>query len=74
MADSFRQFLNEIGKHPLLTAEQEIQLSRRIFAMQDLLAERDLKKEPLTKQEQRVVRSGRRAKEKVDGRQPTAGG
>ena len=44
MADSFRQFLNEIGKHPLLTAEQEIQLSRRIFAMQDLLAERDLEK------------------------------
>jgi DNA-directed RNA polymerase sigma subunit (sigma70/sigma32) len=65
MADSFRQFLNEIGKHPLLTAEQEIQLSRRIFAMQDLLAERDLKKEPLTKEEQRVVRSGRRAKEKL---------
>jgi RNA polymerase primary sigma factor len=65
MADSFRQFLNEIGKYPLLTAEQEIQLSRRIFAMQDLLLERDLEKEPLTKQEQRVVRSGRRAKEKL---------
>lgn len=65
MADSFRQFLNEIGKHPLLTAEQEIQLSRRIFAMQDLLLERDLEKEPLTKEEQRVVRSGRRAKEQL---------
>jgi RNA polymerase primary sigma factor len=65
MADSFRQFLNEIGKHPLLTAEQEIQLSRRIFAMQDLLLERDTLKEPLTKEEQRVVRSGRRAKEQL---------
>ncbi len=65
MADSFRQFLNEIGKYPLLTAEQEIQLSRRIFAMQDLLAERNLEEEPLTKQEQRIVRSGRRAKEKL---------
>ena len=65
MADSFRQFLNEIGKHPLLTAEQEIQLSRRIFAMQDLLLERDIEKEPLTKEEQRVVRSGRRAKEQL---------
>ena len=62
MADSFRQFLNEIGKYPLLTAEQEIQLSRRIFAMPDLLLERDLKKEPLTKEEQRIVRSGNRAK------------
>ena len=33
--------------------------------MQDLLLERDLDKEPLTKEEQRVVRSGRRAKEKL---------
>ena len=65
MADSFRQFLNEIGKYPLLTAEQEIQLSRRIFAMQDLLEGRDLEKEPLGKEEQRIVRSGRRAKEKL---------
>lgn len=65
MADSFRQFLNEIGKYPLLTAEQEIQLSRRIFAMQDLLEGRDLEKEPLDKEEQRIVRSGRRAKEKL---------
>lgn len=65
MADSFRHFLNEIGRHPLLTADQEIELSRRIFAMQDLLTERDIEKEPLTKQEQRVVRSGRRAKQKL---------
>lgn len=65
MTDSFRQFLNEMGKHPLLTAEQEIQLSRRIFAMQGLLAERDLNKQPLTKKEQRIVRSGRRAKEQL---------
>ena len=65
MADSFRQFLNEIGKYPLLTAEQEIQLSRRIFAMQDLLEGRDLEKNPLDKEEQRIVRSGRRAKEKL---------
>lgn len=65
MADSFRQFLNEIGKHPLLTAEEEIQLSRRIFAMQDLLAERNLEENPLTSDEQRTVRSGRRAKERL---------
>lgn len=65
MSDSFRQFLNEIGKYPLLTAEQEIQLSRRIFAMQDLLEGRDVDKEPLTADEQRIIRSGQRAKEKL---------
>lgn len=65
MADSFRQFLNEIGQYPLLTAEQEIQLSRRIFAMQELLEERDLEKDPLTVDEKRIVRSGKRAKESL---------
>ena len=31
MADSLQFYLNQVGKYPLLTAEQEIQLSRRIF-------------------------------------------
>jgi RNA polymerase primary sigma factor len=60
MADSLQFYLNQVGKYPLLTAEQEIQLSRRIFRW---LA---LKEEPgeRTESELREMRSGKRAKEK----------
>ena len=36
MADSLQFYLNQVGKYPLLTAEQEIQLSRRIFRWLEL--------------------------------------
>ena len=30
MSESFQSFLNDIGRYPLLTADQEIELSRKI--------------------------------------------
>lgn len=57
---SINDYLNAIARHPLLTAEQEIQLARRIARMQELRAlNRDL-----TPDERRVVRSGERARQK----------
>ena len=60
MSPSFKSYLNEIARYPLLTTEQEIQYSRRIAKMRDL---QQLER-PLTDAEQRLVRSGRRARER----------
>jgi RNA polymerase primary sigma factor len=60
MSPSFKSYLNEIARYPLLTTEQEIQYSRRITKMRDL---QQLER-PLTDAEQRLVRSGRRARER----------
>jgi RNA polymerase primary sigma factor len=56
MTDTFGDFLNRIGKTPLLTAEEEILLSRQIQAW---LALRDLPTP--TREQQRVIKRGRRA-------------
>jgi RNA polymerase sigma factor (sigma-70 family) len=59
--DAFKTYLNAIGDYPLLTAEQEIELSRQIQRMLELKeAERDL-----TPVEKRQVKIGERAKEKL---------
>ena len=43
MAESFQLYLNEIGRYPLLTPDQEIVLSRRVFKFIELRdAEGDL--------------------------------
>ena len=60
MSSSFKSYLNEIARYPLLTVDQEIQYGRRIAAMREL---RDIDR-PLTPSEQRVMRSGLRARER----------
>jgi RNA polymerase primary sigma factor len=60
MSSSFKSYLNEIARYPLLTVDQEIQYGRRIAAMREL---RDIER-PLTPAEQSVMRSGLRARER----------
>jgi RNA polymerase sigma factor (sigma-70 family) len=60
MVDSFKQYLNEIGRYPLLTAEQEIQLSRQVDAAKPLSG-----KAELTAEEKRVLKIGERATRKL---------
>ena len=60
MSPSFKSYLNEIARYPLLTVDQEIQYGRRIVKMRELQGlERSL-----TDAEQRLVRSGQRARER----------
>ena len=61
MAESFQLYLNQIGKYPLLTADQEIELSRKIARLIEL---RDADGERTTK-EKREMRVGQRAKDKL---------
>jgi len=56
---SINDYLNAIARHPLLTADQEIQLARRIARMQELQA---LERDP-TPDERRIIRSGERARQ-----------
>jgi RNA polymerase primary sigma factor len=60
MADSIKDYLNSIAKYPLLTAEQEIQLGRRVVKWREL---KDLTRS-LTPDEKREVRSGERARQR----------
>lgn len=57
MIDSIREYLNVIARYPLLTATQEIQLSRQV---QDMLA---ITTDKPTKIEQRIIKRGRKARE-----------
>jgi RNA polymerase primary sigma factor len=60
MSPSFKSYLNEIARYPLLTVDQEIQYGRRIARMRELQG----LERPLTDAEQRLVRSGLRARER----------
>jgi RNA polymerase primary sigma factor len=60
MSPSFKSYLNEIARYPLLTVDQEIQYGRRIAKMREL----QRLDRPLTDAEQRLVRSGQRARER----------
>ena len=60
-ADSISAYLNEIGRHRLLTADEEITLSRQVQRWLEL---KDLDR-PLTPRERREVRLGERAKERM---------
>jgi len=60
-SDTLRAYLNELGKYPLLTTAQEIELSRRV---QRWLYLKNQDRE-LTKTEQREVKGGIRAREQL---------
>jgi RNA polymerase primary sigma factor len=60
MSPSFKSYLNEIARYPLLTSAQELLYGRRIAKMREL---QELQR-PLTDAEQRLVRSGLRARER----------
>jgi RNA polymerase primary sigma factor len=60
MSSSFKSYLNEIARYPLLSANQELLYGRRIAKMREL---QELER-PLTDAEQRLVRSGLRARER----------
>jgi len=57
MSDSVKAYLNEISRYPLLSTEQEIQLSRQIQAAAELLS-----KTELTAAERRIIKRADRAK------------
>jgi RNA polymerase primary sigma factor len=62
--DSTGQYLNEIARHPLLTATEEIEYSRQIQAMLALQAEHP-DTTAYTRQQRSIIRRGQRAKERM---------
>jgi RNA polymerase primary sigma factor len=59
MADSIKDYLNSIARHPLLTPDQEIHLGRRVVRWRELRG-----KEQLTPDERRDLRGGERARQR----------
>ena len=59
--EGLQSFLNATGRHPLLTAEQEVLLARQVHEGADL-EQRQAQGEALTPAQQRKVRAGQRAK------------
>jgi RNA polymerase primary sigma factor len=62
--DSTGQYLNEIARHPLLTATEEIEYSRQIQAMLTVQAEYP-DQSTHTRQQRVIIRRGQRAKEQM---------
>jgi len=60
MSDPLRDYLNQIGKIPLLTADEEIELGHAIQRMVAIGF-----KEEYTKQEQKIIKVGTRAKRRM---------
>jgi len=60
MSDATSDYLNQIGKIPLLTAAEEIELGNAVQRMMPLL-----KKQDLTKEEKKIIRIGERAKRRM---------
>jgi RNA polymerase primary sigma factor len=59
--DSIQNYLNEIGRYPLLTKSQEVILGTQVQAWMEI---KDKNETEYTEEERRIVRIGRRAKEK----------
>jgi RNA polymerase sigma factor (sigma-70 family) len=59
--DSMKDYLSQIGRYPLLTAEQEIQLSRQVRRMIELQAMEGERSKP----EQREIKRGMRARDTI---------
>ena len=59
--DSMKDYLAQIGRYPLLTAEQEIQLSRQVRRMMELQAMEGERSKP----EQREIKRGMRARDTI---------
>ncbi|MEM7757710.1 MAG: sigma-70 family RNA polymerase sigma factor [Cyanobacteria bacterium P01_A01_bin.40] len=59
-SNTVRDYLKEIGRTPLLTAEEEIKFANQIQAMLPLLD-----KENLTLEEKKIIRQGQRAKQRM---------
>ncbi len=62
--DSVNQYLQEIGRHPLLTPTEEIEYSRQIQAMMALQSEQP-DASTYTKQQRIIMRRGQRAKDQM---------
>lgn len=60
MSDTLRDYLNQIGKIPLLSAAEEIELGHAIQRMMALET-----KDNYTKEEQRIIKIGTRAKRRM---------
>lgn len=60
--NTVRDYLKEIGRTPLLKAEEEVKLANQIQAMLPLL---EKEKDELTPQEQKTIRIGQRAKQEM---------
>lgn len=61
---SFGDFLNEIGRYPLLSVDQELLLARQVQRMQEL-NEQEAQGQVLSPREKREVRVGMRAKQQM---------
>jgi len=62
--DSVADYLKQIGRHPLLTATEEIEYSRQIQAMLTVQAEHP-DQSTHTRQQRVIIRRGQRAKEQM---------
>lgn len=63
--DTFRNFLTDLGRYPLLEADQELILARKIRKMQDLLEEQEENPDRVfTPEEQKIIKVGKRAKDR----------
>ena len=62
--DSVQQYLQEIGRHPLLTPTEEIEYSRQIQAMIALQSEQP-DATTYTRQQRIIIRRGKRAKDQI---------
>jgi len=60
---SLRSYLSQIGRFPLLRPEQEIELSRKVSAMMELL-EREAAGDEITPEQRRTMKRGARAKQR----------
>jgi RNA polymerase primary sigma factor len=60
---SLRSYLSQLGRFPLLRPEQEIELSRKVSAMMELV-EREAAGEEITPEQRRTIKRGAKAKQR----------